>query len=94
MVTTERKDHCRTFLEEHSGTELARFDGIVAVGGDGLFQEVLNAVLTLRRGPLFSRGPAPDQASWRPTAQLAVGKTCLSSIAVSIWMHTSRAASR
>jgi len=48
VVTTTRKDHCRSFLEEHSGEELGRFDGVVAVGGDGLFQEVLNAVLTLR----------------------------------------------
>ena len=62
MVTTERKDHCRTFLEGHSGAELARFDGVVAVGGDGLFQEVLNAVLTLRRGPICSRAPAPNQS--------------------------------
>lgn len=31
-----------------STSELASFDGIVAVGGDGLFHEIVNALLQLR----------------------------------------------
>ena len=52
MVSTERGNHARGALEALPAEELARFDGVVAVGGDGLFQETLNALLTLRCGSL------------------------------------------
>ena len=48
MVETQRFNHAR---EEVAGLSLAALqgiDGIVAVGGDGLFQEVLNGVLAIR----------------------------------------------
>ncbi len=48
MVETQRFNHGR---EEVAGLSLAALqgiDGIVAVGGDGLFQEVLNGVLAIR----------------------------------------------
>jgi ceramide kinase len=48
VVSTERGNHARGALEALPAEELARFDGVVAVGGDGLFQETLNALLTLR----------------------------------------------
>ena len=51
VVSTERYNHARHVLEALPAEELARFDGIVAVGGDGLFQETLNALLTMRCAP-------------------------------------------
>ena len=48
VVETQRLNHAR---EEVAGLSLAALqgiDGIVAVGGDGLFQEVLNGVLAIR----------------------------------------------
>lgn len=53
VVSTERGNHARGALEALPAEELARFDGVVAVGGDGLFQETLNALLTLRCAPLL-----------------------------------------
>lgn len=49
VVSTERLNHARQVLQSLPAEELARFDGVVAVGGDGLFQEALNGLLTLRR---------------------------------------------
>lgn len=48
MVSTERYNHARQVVEALPAEELARFDGVVAIGGDGLFQEALNGLLTLR----------------------------------------------
>jgi Diacylglycerol kinase catalytic domain len=53
VVSTERGNHARGALEALPAEELARFDGVVAVGGDGLFQETLTALLTLRCAPLL-----------------------------------------
>ena len=53
VVSTERYNHARGALEALPAEELARFDGVVAVGGDGLFQETLNALLTLRCASLL-----------------------------------------
>ena len=51
VVNTERLNHARQVVESLPAEELARFDGIVAVGGDGLFQEALNGLLALRCRP-------------------------------------------
>jgi ceramide kinase len=48
VVSTEHNNHARQVLEALPAEELARFDGVVAVGGDGLFQETLNALLTIQ----------------------------------------------
>lgn len=50
VVTTQHADHCRSHLEAMTTAQLLQFDGVVAVGGDGFFQEALNAVITLRGG--------------------------------------------
>jgi Diacylglycerol kinase catalytic domain len=65
VVSTERGNHARGALEALPAEELARFDGVVAVGGDGLFQETLNALLTLRCVPLSRWKMQTDGAiSW------------------------------
>ncbi len=63
VISTERLNHARQVVESLPAEELARFDGIVAVGGDGLFQEALNGLLALRC--------AASCASLHPRKQLA-----------------------
>lgn len=48
VVETERINHSRHVLEGLSLAELQSYDGVVAVGGDGLFQEALNGLLAIR----------------------------------------------
>ncbi|KAK9833420.1 hypothetical protein WJX81_003514 [Elliptochloris bilobata] len=48
VVETERAGHARELVEGLSAAELESYDGIVAVGGDGLFQEALNGLLAVR----------------------------------------------
>ncbi|KAK8945769.1 Sphingosine kinase 1 [Platanthera guangdongensis] len=52
VIVTERAGHVHDILKSLTDKELRSFNGIVAVGGDGLFNEVLN-------GLLFSRHNAP-----------------------------------
>ncbi|CAL8471765.1 g11307 [Coccomyxa elongata] len=47
-IETEREGHAREVVQALSLAELQTYDGIVAVGGDGLFQEVLNGLLGVR----------------------------------------------
>ncbi|KAL3158367.1 hypothetical protein ABBQ38_010606 [Trebouxia sp. C0009 RCD-2024] len=47
-IETERAWHARQLVSELTLAELDRYDGIVAVGGDGLFQEIMNGLLDLR----------------------------------------------
>ncbi|DBA70237.1 TPA: hypothetical protein ACH3X2_012144 [Trebouxia sp. C0005] len=47
-IETERAWHARQLVSELTLQELNSYDGIVAVGGDGLFQEIMNGLLDLR----------------------------------------------
>eukprot|EP00891_Asterochloris_glomerata_P006863 jgi/Astpho2/6863/Aster-06535 len=47
-VETERLGHARQIIMHLTPAEVSSYDGIVAVGGDGLFQEALNGLLLLR----------------------------------------------
>uniref|UniRef100_T1IWA5 DAGKc domain-containing protein n=1 Tax=Strigamia maritima TaxID=126957 RepID=T1IWA5_STRMM len=42
IIMTERANHARDFLQEAC---LSKLDGVVAVGGDGMFSELLNGLL-------------------------------------------------
>ncbi|KAH3876609.1 hypothetical protein DPMN_000456 [Dreissena polymorpha] len=44
-IETERQNHARDLLVQNS-LDLKRIDGLVCVGGDGMFSEVLNGLLT------------------------------------------------
>lgn len=46
--TTQFSGHARDMLLDMSSEELSSFDGVVAVGGDGLFNEIINALLRIR----------------------------------------------
>ena len=48
MVETQRYNHAREEVARLPLATLQDLDGIVAVGGDGLFQEVLNGALAIR----------------------------------------------
>ncbi len=42
------QDHAKEHLAYMKGEELASYQGVVAVGGDGLFQEVVSGLLARR----------------------------------------------
>jgi diacylglycerol kinase family enzyme len=45
---TQFSGHARNLILDMSSAELASYDGVVAVGGDGLFHEIVNGLLSLR----------------------------------------------
>ncbi|KAK9812251.1 hypothetical protein WJX73_007417 [Symbiochloris irregularis] len=59
VIETEREAHAREVVELMEPTDIERLDGIVAVGGDGVFQEILNGLLHLRQ----SQNPAVRDAA-------------------------------
>ena len=50
VLETERARHAVNLVRGLSHQQLSVIDGIVAVGGDGLFHEVINGLLGLREG--------------------------------------------
>lgn len=68
---TGYRDHAVELLEHMPSVQFQGYDGIVAVGGDGLFQECLRGLLTLR-----TRGAAwRTKASMIRIAQVPAGST-------------------
>lgn len=59
LIETERQDHARDIVANMAVEELVQYQGIVAVGGDGVFQEVVRGLLVQRlRG---GEGASPSQ---------------------------------
>jgi diacylglycerol kinase family enzyme len=48
VIQTQFCGHARTLILDMSSSELSSYDGVVAVGGDGLFHEIVNGLLSLR----------------------------------------------
>lgn len=44
VVTTERANHAKDLIMDPN-IDLSQFDGIIGVGGDGMFSEILNGIL-------------------------------------------------
>ncbi|XP_006648902.1 ceramide kinase [Oryza brachyantha] len=58
VIVTERAGHAYDTLVSLSDKDLKKFDGIIAVGGDGLFNEILNGLLSTRH--INSYPPTPE----------------------------------
>ncbi|KAM0061798.1 putative ceramide kinase [Helianthus debilis subsp. tardiflorus] len=59
VIVTERAGHAFDAMTSITSRELASYDGVVAVGGDGLFNEILNSVLLSRHKAPYPPAP-PD----------------------------------
>ncbi|KAI3756921.1 hypothetical protein L6452_04453 [Arctium lappa] len=59
VVVTERAGHAFDAMTSITNRELNSYDGVVAVGGDGLFNEILNGILLSRHNAPYPPVP-PD----------------------------------
>ncbi len=97
-VTTRHGGHAREALLAMPAEELARYDGVVVVGGDGLFHEVANALLELRTLGFSQRGgggvtDGPAAARGAAAARLRLGHVPAGSTdAVACSLHGTRSA--
>lgn len=48
VIVTEKAGHAYSVMSSMSNEELHRYDGVIAVGGDGFFNEILNGLLLQR----------------------------------------------
>ncbi|XP_042036773.1 ceramide kinase-like isoform X1 [Salvia splendens] len=58
VIVTERAGHARDMLSSITNRELNLYDGVVAVGGDGFFNEILNGVLLSRHKAPYPPTPS------------------------------------
>ncbi|XP_047962501.1 ceramide kinase isoform X2 [Salvia hispanica] len=58
VIVTERAGHARDMLSSITNRELNLYDGVVAVGGDGFFNEILNGVLLPRHKAPYPPTPS------------------------------------
>ncbi|KMS98908.1 hypothetical protein BVRB_3g067980 isoform A [Beta vulgaris subsp. vulgaris] len=63
VTVTERAGHAFDLVSSMTNRQLISYDGIVAVGGDGLFNEILNGLLTSRFKTKFPPVPPDFMAS-------------------------------
>ncbi|XP_020576292.1 ceramide kinase isoform X2 [Phalaenopsis equestris] len=67
VIVTQRAGHTYDMLKSLTDKELRSFDGIISVGGDGLFNEVLNGLLHSRHKAPYP--PAPTKLSTTDTEE-------------------------
>ncbi|PIM98525.1 Ceramide kinase [Handroanthus impetiginosus] len=60
VIVTERVGHARDVLASITNRDLSLYDGVVAVGGDGFFNEILNGILLSRHKASYP--PAPGDS--------------------------------
>eukprot|EP01025_Chloroclados_australasicus_P026558 TRINITY_DN2639_c0_g1_i1.p1 TRINITY_DN2639_c0_g1~~TRINITY_DN2639_c0_g1_i1.p1 ORF type:complete len:804 (+),score=56.36 TRINITY_DN2639_c0_g1_i1:361-2772(+) len=53
LIETKYQNHALEVLAEMDSDELFEFDGVIGVGGDGLFQEILNGILSRKDSNRF-----------------------------------------
>ncbi|KAL0292495.1 UNVERIFIED_CONTAM: Ceramide kinase [Sesamum calycinum] len=68
VIMTERAGHARDILVSITNKDLSLYDGVVAVGGDGFFNEILNSLLLLRHKAPYPPAPGnfmhPVESEW------------------------------
>lgn len=69
-LETERKDHARDILRK--ALDLNFYDGIVCVGGDGMFTEVMNSVILSTQEANEIDVNLPDQQLIKPSIPLGI----------------------
>ncbi|XP_023741849.1 ceramide kinase isoform X3 [Lactuca sativa] len=62
VTVTERAGHAFEAMASMSDKELNSYDGIVAVGGDGFFNEILNGILLSRHKAPYPPSPPDDES--------------------------------
>ncbi|KAK6132229.1 hypothetical protein DH2020_034049 [Rehmannia glutinosa] len=69
VIVTERAGHARDILASITNRDLSLYDGVVAVGGDGFFNEILNGILLSRHKASYPPAPAdsmhPAESEWK-----------------------------
>ncbi|EPS60334.1 hypothetical protein M569_14471, partial [Genlisea aurea] len=80
VIVTERAGHARDLLVSMPDSDLRLYDGCVAVGGDGFFNEILNGVLSSRHKAPYPPAPwdfaeMPNNDSSRNVEPI-VSETC------------------
>ncbi|GAB4813614.1 hypothetical protein N2152v2_000660 [Parachlorella kessleri] len=58
VMETQRQGHARVIITDLPLSQLEGLDGVVAIGGDGLFHEIINGMLELRSHDGDERGRA------------------------------------
>ncbi|KAL2920451.1 Ceramide kinase [Bienertia sinuspersici] len=74
VTVTERAGHALDLVSSMTSRELNSYDGIVAVGGDGLFNEILNGLLTSRFKTKYPPVPPDFMASPEEDASPSVSE--------------------
>lgn len=82
VVETQRQLHAHNLIAELTASQLLGLDGVVAVGGDGLFHEVVNGVMDVRE----QGGERALHAAYLRVGHIPAGSTD----AVSCSMHGTR----
>ncbi|XP_076897309.1 ceramide kinase-like isoform X1 [Bidens hawaiensis] len=60
VIVTERAGHAFAAMASITNRELNLYDGVVAVGGDGFFNEILNGILLPRHKAPYPPSPSDD----------------------------------
>ncbi|CAI9091992.1 OLC1v1027119C1 [Oldenlandia corymbosa var. corymbosa] len=76
VIVTERAGHAFNIMASTADKELNSYDGVIAVGGDGLFNELLNGLLLTRHKVPYPSRPADSRESVENDDNLPASEAC------------------